>query len=593
MTKFGIRCVFIILSVCLLIACSWFSHTPVPARLTPSLPSTSTLTPKATATLTPVPTALSSVTPSPRAEPAASPTPSPTSSPTPLPGPGLDVTGVHFLPWPLYVGDYVSIDVDPRMPEDVQVPLTLTLALSSNKVFTTEVAPMGLDAQYQARWYWAWEVPSPAGALPLTFTLWLPPDVSDPDLSDNVLPLVLSIYDTEALLPPEPHAQWVYTDTLGFRLHYLTGTAAARDISTIVAEAEAAYADVTAYFGAPDARVDIYLMDRVIGQGGYASSEWVAVTYTDRMYAPVGLGNVLRHELTHRLDTAIGCDQAPSLIREGLAVYVAGGHYRSESLVDKVAAILQAGHYITVEALLTDFYVHQHEVSYAEAGAWVAYVVDTFGWESVQSVCLGASEVQGNAEQRLVAGLHTLGIENLADFERAWLAWVAEQGTGDPRTLEAELWLMELMRAYQLQYDPGAHFLEGILFSPAEAARREIEANFIRRPREPEPVALELLLMMAQEALRDLDIQRVDIVLDVLAGVLVGDGFQAPLAADVLEIVQTSLEMGYEPYRLEYQAEDVYKIAVLDLTAWPSRDVLFASWDGQQWYVRPITLTSP
>jgi len=517
------------------------------------------------------------------------PTPLPTA--TPDPGPGLDAAEVQLFPWPLYAGDRVSVDVDPRLPVSMSVPLTLTLALHTGEILTAPVTLTGLDEQYQARLYWAWSMPDMAGEVPLTFTLLLPPGVPDPDLSDNVLPMSFWVSATETLLPPEPDAQWTFTETQGFRLHYLTGTAAERDLSAITVEAASVYSDVVTHFEAPETPLNIYLVDRVIGQGGYASSAWIAVSYTDRMYAPITLDTVLRHELVHRLDQAIGCDAALPIVREGLAVYISGGHYRTEPVLSKAAAIATTDYYVPLARLLEDFYVHQHEVSYAEAGAWVAYVVETFGWDGLERLCRAASVAEGDDAQRLAAGLEALAAPALDDFEAAWLQWLGQITPMALPLLDAEIHLMDTMRAYQRMYDPVAHFLDGILFSPEQAEQANITADFIRRPRAPEPVALELMLTMAQEAIRQGDAARVEAVLDVVDQVLLERRFAQGLAADTLDIVRTSLDYGYEPYRLGPDGEGGYFVYVLDRVMWPTRCVLVAmSADDGEWRVIPLAL---
>ncbi|MFN2110972.1 MAG: hypothetical protein ACK2UI_15060, partial [Anaerolineae bacterium] len=489
------------------LACRLFVPTlpssPVAETVTPPIDS-----PSATALSSEPP--LPSVTPSPEPSPTLTPVPTltplptPTFTPSPVPtsasiGPGLELDNVRFFPWPLYPGDWVSVSVNPRLPADVTGPLTLTWTLDSSDVLTAPVGFEGLDARLQARFYWAWRVPETTSTIPLTFTLLLPPDAFDPDLADNTLVVPVSPLPVEAFHAPEPEARWVSTELPGVRLHYLTRTAAERDLDAIADVVAAAYEDVGARFGfsAAGDLLDIYLLDRVIGQGGYASWDWAAISYTDRQYTPSDLGMVLRHELTHRLDAALGCHTAPSVVREGLAVYVAGGHYWAGSPVQDTAALRASVHYIPLSQLADDFYTLQHEVSYREAGAFIGYIVEHFGWEGMETFC--RTTLSGEWEDtaaRLSAGLLALGEADWQAFEKTWEAWLDAQSVSPetPARLEVELRLMETVRAYQRIYDPGAHFLEGILFSPADGAQWNITADFVRRPHEAEPVALELLL---------------------------------------------------------------------------------------------------
>jgi hypothetical protein len=157
--------------------------------------------------------------------------------------------------------------------------------------------------------------------------------------------------------------------------------------------------------------------------------------------------------------------------------------------------------------------------------------------------------------------------------------------------LEVELRLMETVRAYQRIYDPGAHFLEGILFSPQDGEQWNITADFVRRPHEAEPVALELLLVMAQEAVSN---GAIDVVERPLAAVedALANGFpQIGLAADVRAIVAAALAQGYEPYRLVPYLDGSYEVHALVQTAWPAQRALTASQVGTAWSVTVLPLS--
>jgi hypothetical protein len=108
----------------------------------------------------------------------------------------------------------------------------------------------------------------------------------------------------------------------------------------------------------------------------------------------------------------------------------------------------------------------------------------------------------------------------------------------------------------------GAHFLEGVLFSPYEGARRGIVADFARRPASAEAIAIELLLVMAQESLLVSDPGEAEGLL-ASVDVVLAQGFPAQgLAADVLAVVQRSLARGYEPYRLACEGDRCFVYAL-------------------------------
>ncbi len=511
--------------------------------------------------------------------------------PTPA-GPGLDGDEIQVFPSVLFVGDRVSVDVVPRLGAGVAAngAYSVTLTYPDGSTDSAPVAPQGLDYRPRARFYWTWTASGPARTAALTVTLNLPPEaeVGDPNPADNRVVVPLTLHPQSEIPPPEPSARWTTTETAGFRLHYLTNAAAERDLAYLTTRAAWAYDAVTARFPAGDEPLDIYLLDRVIGHGGYASSAWVAVTYADRQYVPQHMDLVLRHELTHRLDGAIDCDGAPTLLREGLAVYITGGHYRRDAAPRKTATLVRSGRYIPLATLAQDFYLHQHEIGYLEAGALVTYVVDQFGWESVATLCQAAKASEaGDDVARLEAGLRELSGLDLAEFERRWRWWLhALPSTArDSAALDAKLHLMEAIRGYQAAYDPTAHFLMGILFSPEAAERRGLTADFVRRPRAAEPIAVELLLEMAVAAWERHQPARAEMLLAEVDLVLAEGVGASALASDVRAMAEASLARGYEPYRLAPNDDGSYLIYALEYDDWPRQRILVGAPEGDEWLV--------
>jgi len=373
----------------------------------------------------------------------------------------------------------------------------------------------------------------------------------------------------------------------GFSLHYLMGSAAERDLSEVVMEASQAYSDVVAVIGVPSDPVEIYLLDRVIGQGGYASGAWAAISYADRRFSPVTLGSVLRHELTHHVQAKLGCDGAASLIQEGLAVHVSGGHYRKEPIHSRAAALVGGEYYIPLLRLVEDFYTYQHEVSYMEAASLVGYIVESSGWSGIEELCraMTASEAE-DALGRFESGLEAVGFGTLAALEAAWLDWLSEVPTtpADRYAFEIEVRLMDTMRGYQRMYDPGAHFLIGILLDPEEGARRDIVADFARRPIDPQAIALELLLAGAQDAVLRRDYVSARTLVDLVQAALKAPANAWPdVAVDVLGITQLLLSQGFEPYRLTIVNDDVYRVEVLDRDEWPAQRSFVLQREGDVW----------
>ncbi len=564
--------------------CAWLMlGVPGCSLQTPAIPSATAVTPKHTAT------ASATVSP-PTATATAAATATAVPTPTALtaPGPRLDAALVRTYPLPAATGDRISFDIEPDLTLGYEAPFTVTLALPDGRLLSSQVMPVGFDRQPRARFVWAWDTAGLTGLQSFTVTLLLPPDVRDEVLSDNVLTLAIALNDPTTLYPPEPGTRWDSQSTAGVNLHYVTGSAAERDVSSLLALAQTAYADVAARLDVSTTEVvDVYVLDRVVGQGGYATSDWVAVSYTDRAYAPSEMGLLLRHELTHRLDGVWGCDDLPAMFREGLAVLIAGGHYWPESLPRKAAALLRTGDYIPLEHLLDDFYRQQHEIGYLEAGALLAYVVEERGWEGVQQLCRAGAGASGDDVARLSSALAASGLPELPQLEKEWLRWLGALHVTEEerRLLQSEWLLMDTMRLYQQRYDPSANFLTGILFDPAMAMARDITEDFVRRPRNSEAMALELLLQMVQAALRAADPEAAEQLLAALT-LAVTDPTSAPdTVVEMVALVSAVVARGYEPYRTVCVEEgrDVGQRApgcvvyALDRAEWPTKRLLWAA----------------
>ena len=123
-------------------------------------------------------------------------------------------------------------------------------------------------------------------------------------------------------------------------LHYLTHTAAERDLSDLLALMDEQANDVSQRMGVRlNEPVPVVLIPRLIGHGGFTGRE-IVLSYLDRNYIGGDLAIIFHHELVHYMDTRSGGDLKPSLLVEGLAVYLSGGHYQPEPLLPRMAALL-------------------------------------------------------------------------------------------------------------------------------------------------------------------------------------------------------------------------------------------------------------
>ncbi|MFN3762338.1 MAG: hypothetical protein ACK4WK_03935 [Anaerolineae bacterium] len=476
--------------------------------------------------------------------------------PLPVPGPGGR--------WLFYRGDQISFDVTPRHlgtipPEDVTVRMYRLKGTGQEILAEGTVGYPTFDGVPRARLTWAWDTRDAGGRE--TLVVHLDPDdriqVGDEDPTNNVVTLTVRFIADAARPAPEALATWATTTTHCCVLHYLTCTRAERDLTILTQATERAVADVQERLGTRLASpLEVYFIGRVVGQGGYAQ-EGIVLSYPDRLYTGEGLETVLRHEAVHVLDASLVGPATPALLREGLAVWVAGGHYRPESIPSRAGALVRRGWYIPLAELAEDFYSHQHEIGYLEAAALVAYLVETYGWDEFLSFYRRAGEKPDASPTEALdnALRHSFGA-GLKETERAFRTWLSGQPTTpeEMRDLELTVRLFEAIRRYQQMDDPMAYFLSGWFPDAAEGEQRGITTDFLRRPRTARAVAVELMFVSAQEALRRGALDEADFLIGGAERALEGD-FSIPPASEYLAIARTIAGRGSEAQRVEIRGE--------------------------------------
>ncbi len=495
------------------------------------------------------------------------PVPSPTSSPRdlhltpadvtiyPLPVSGLG--GPHLY----YRGDVLSFDVTPRnlgaIPlGDVGVRIYRQDGVEPEAIAEGTLGYPAFDGVPRARLTWVWDTSTADGRE--TVIVHLDPDdriqAGDEDPTNNVVTLTVRFLSAAARPTTEAAATWAFTTSDCCVIHYITHTAAERDLPTIVASANRAVAGTEAQLGTRlVSPLQVYLIGRVLGHGGYAR-EGVVISYLDRHYAGADLEMVLRHEAAHVLDASLTGFTTPSMLREGLATWVAGGHYKPENIPRRAGALLRMGKYIPLPQLMENFYHHQHEIGYLEAAAFVGYLVETYGWEEFlafykESGGLEASPSPADVLDAALRGRFGVGLE---ETERSFRLWLTLQNPSDDEVQDLDLTIriFDAVRRYQQAYDPQAYFLSGWLPDPVEAMDRGIVADFLRRPRDPRAVAIETMLASAQDALRRGALDRAADLVSGAERALEGD-FTASPAADYLAIARAVSAQGAEVQRVE------------------------------------------
>lgn len=446
-----------------------------------------------------LPRALTQPSPTPIASATSFPTetPAPSSTPTPEIPAGYSVK-LH-PDGPLFVGDQVSIEVisaeEVELSEDrVQIQ---AVGLSSPDLGSAEFGEFGIGKRKQATLNWVWDTKDLApGSYQLEF---------------NIQPAGENWMETVYLSPavevpkPEPHARWETVNSDCCQVHMITGTDAARDLPLLFDLFEEQAESAAQLMGADfERRIPITILPRVLGHGGFANSE-IYISYLDGNYAGNDVAQVLHHEMIHILDGSLGGELRPSLLVEGLAVYLTGGHFKKEPLMPRAAALFELGWYLPLAQLADAFYTSQHEVGYLEGGALVQFMVDRFGWEDFndfyRDIKPHSSGKQSKALDRALTKHFSLTLEQL---EGQFIAALKEQHINpdmyDDLYITVEFY--EAVRRYQQALDPSAYFLTAWLPDGEQMRERGIVADYLRRPTSPENLAIEELLVKVDAQLR-------------------------------------------------------------------------------------------
>jgi hypothetical protein len=536
-----------------------FTPTPVP----PTATSTPTLTP--TATATPLP---------PTATPTA--TPVPTATPTPPPD-DLWLSSSDLRVHPdgdaFYSGDLISFQVYAHHgsawtssdPPDVELEIWQGVPGEGQLIAQDTVRFYG--KQDGSAWLqWVWDTSGLVG--PQTLTVVLDPDdeiqIGDEDPDNNVITRTVELQPRDQMPAVWADARWVQTTSTCCVFHYIGGSAAERDIDELTTLADAAVAYAGEQLGEETGqKLDIYLIDRVLGHGGFAA-EGLILSYLDRFYAGGEWVQVFRHEGTHVLDRAFA-EIRPALLTEGLAVYVAGGHFRQEPINERAAALLALDRYIPLPELADSFYPQQHEIGYLEAASFVGFLVDRFGWESFKTFYGDMPKDQAGQAAMIDAALQNNFGLTLNQAEADWLAALRALTPSPAQVADLCLTIdfYDTVRRYQRDWDPSAYFLEAWLPSPEEAERRGITADLLRHPSGRVNVALETMFVAADRAIDAEAYDQAQTLLDAINRVLdaAGDLEADSLAAQYAALVGATAAAGYEAQRIDLDLErDVARV---------------------------------
>jgi len=491
---------------------------PLPATLTTPLAvaedATPTRLPTSTVTDTPEPTSTVTVTP----------TPTLTASPTPKPAAAFSV---RFHPdHALYAGDQVSWEV--IAPPEVDLSgQTVTVWLNGERAQPfgpLEFRPFGIAGRMQATFTWAWDTTDlESGLYILTYNI---------DPGGNQWEERVFLHPQELLRSPEPDAHWAITESDCCLVYYITQTEAERDLDLLLEQMDQVAQEATEKLGVElEEAVTVTLLPRVMGHGGFAG-DGIHISYLDRNYAGSDFEMVLHHEMIHILDSRLGSGLPSTILAEGLAVYLSGGHFKQEEILPRAAALLQLpgipgererGWYLDLAELAADFYSAQHEISYLQAAALVQVMVDTWGWDAFSDFYW---DVQPDPNGSQVSALETALQEHfglsLSALEELFLDELLRQDVTPEHIEDVRLTVAfyDSVRRYQEQMDPSAYFLTAWLMDLKEMQKRGIVADYLRRPMATVNLVMEELLVDANQYLVSGEYVAAEQALEILAKAL-------------------------------------------------------------------------
>ncbi|MFC2176881.1 hypothetical protein ACFLRH_00535 [Actinomycetota bacterium] len=339
--------------------------------------------------------------------------------------------------------------------------------------------------------------------------------------------------------------RWAVERTECCNVSYLEESAAARDLDQVVGLIDESARRVEEYFGLSLPRVDLVLIDRLWGNGGYAGDE-VVVSYLDRDYSP-GRGPTLQQTVLHELAHAI-TDQiehaTPWPLLEGTAVHFAGGHFKPEPLGPRARALVDRGELPPLVELFVSFPEMQHETRYVAAGALVEYIVVTYGFPAFLDV-LDSDLDQTGGEWLGAAVREALGIDLVA-LQTEFTDWVASHdAASQSEDLALTIALQEARRAFQAAYDPYPNY-----FGYPSVTKTGQDALAMRDPRSPRLVAVEALIGYAQDLIITGDFEVAAVAVAEVERVVAEGTVGVGLSAGFLEVAEALDDAGYE--LLEY-----------------------------------------
>jgi hypothetical protein len=498
---------------------------------------------------------------------------SPTSTPdpstvTPIPSPvppdlSIRAADIYLYPVPtIFAGQKVTFQLLPFVPENVEpVEVSVRILVDDAEIVADSlVGRSHLSGEAVGLFQWAWDTTGRIGSHQVQIELDWQDTIQEGDENpdNNEVTLAVTVHDPQTQPASSANAIWKTAESGCCQVHVASGTAADRDLPQLLDAVDAAVRQATNRLGEPaQQRLDVYLIDRIIGQGGYAGSGMV-VSYLDRDYANNNLHQVLVHEAVHLLDRQFA-PQRIGFFTEGLAVWASDGHYQPEDINLAAAALLESGHYVPLQQLINRFYPVQHEIGYLEAAGIVTYLVDNFGWPRFRTFYSDTipSEGQTLAEMVDLKLREHYGM-SLEILETEWLSYLESLPWDRLELMKVQTMIRyyNTMRRYQLEYDPTAHFMRAWLPSPRSVQENGSPSDLSGHPETLINVTLEVMLQAAGEAMSARDYNRANVLLGSVERVLTNQRqFIDPFAVNYWEIVNILSDQGYEVHRVNLRGD--------------------------------------
>ena len=443
--------------------------------------------------------------------------PIPAGTPAPSATPSSTFSVQTHPDGPLYVGDRVSFEVlspSSFKPESKSIRISLADKSLDEKKF----APFGVGGRSQASFYWVWDTHGlQAGDYTLTFSLL--PDGTHWNET-------IKLHPAAELPSGEVGAVWKETESVCCAIHYITGTDSEKDIETLKSMLDTQAADVELRMKAKfKGKIPFTFLPRTLGHGGF-TSDGIYVSYLRQNYAGSTTQQVAHHEMVHWLDSQLGGGMRPTILTEGLAVYLSDGHFKVEPILPRAAAVIDLGWYIPLRQLSNSFYISQHEIGYIEAAALVSYLVSTYGWDEFNTFYRDIHPAaSGSQADALEAALQAHFKVSFDQLEKNFTEALRQQKIDDATHSDLRLTVAfyDTVRRYQREMDPSAYFLNAWLPDVPSMREQGIVADFLRHPTTQAAQQIESLLVAGDASLRsanykdaESNIRAVNFLLDLL-----------------------------------------------------------------------------